>query len=115
MEEYPKDLMQTILTAVGRATKHPHHGDTIKMKVYDIFHKKYTESFENKEIKQSIQFDYDGYARSKMKWHEYIKSIGMTFDKKNGILDPSCHLEWQQRYIKISEDLMCKILTLGLP
>jgi len=106
--------MKDLIDIVKTANQHPHHGDPRKMKVYDILHEKYTKSFE-KEIKQSINFDYLGMARAKTKWHEYLKSLGMNFDKKDGILDPSCHLEWQQRYIKISEDMVDKILTLGLP
>lgn len=107
--------MKDLFDIVKTANQHPHHGDPRKMKVYDILHEKYLNSFENKEIKQSIQFDYLGYARAKTKWHEYLKSLGMTFNKNDGIFNPSCHLEWQQRYIQIPEDVIDKILTLGLP
>jgi hypothetical protein len=107
--------MRDFIEIANVASQHPHHGDPRKMKAYDILHRKYAESFENKEMKQSINFDYLGLAKAKTKWHEYLKSLGMTFNKNDGIFDPSCHLEWQQRYIQIPEDMMDKILTLGLP
>jgi hypothetical protein len=92
---------------------HPYRDDLRKMKVYDALQRKYTESFENKEM--DVVFSHVAYAKAKTKWHEYLKSLGMTFDMEEGIPDPSCHLEWQPRWIKISEETMNKILTLGLP
>jgi hypothetical protein len=104
--------MRDLIDIVKIANQHPHQGYPRKMKVYDILQRKYTESFENKEMDV---FSHVAYAMAKTKWHEYLKSLGMTFDIEEGILDPSCHLEWQQRWIKISEETMNKILTLGLP
>ena len=104
--------MKDIFDIAKSGIAHPYHDDPRKMKVYDILQRKYTESFENKEMDV---FSHVAYAMAKTKWHEYLKSLGMSFDKNEGIFDPSCHLEWQQRWIKISEETMNKILTLGLP
>jgi len=94
-----------------------HADDPKKRRVFEILRAKYAASYEELNLKasKSGMIDYLGYAKAKAEWREYLKSLGMTFDMNEGVLDPSCHLEWEQRYIKMPDDLMDKILALGLP
>jgi len=105
------------LWEIAQKARNPHADDPRKQRVYGLLREKYEEMRE-KELKPhrlgSLDYDYMGHANAQIKWARYIKSLGMSFGK-DGVLDPSCHLEWERRFILVSDDLVDKILTLGLP
>lgn len=90
----------------------PHRDDPLKEKVYEALRKKYEQI--QKESHKSDGLYYAIHELEKRKWRIYLKSMGIS-EAKEGILDPSSELEWQQRYLHISDELMDKILVIGTP
>lgn len=90
----------------------PHRDEPLKQKAYEILRIKYMEKCA--EAHSMNGMNYTAIELEKMKWRKYLKSLGIT-QSKDGILDPSSEMEWHQRYLHIPEQLMNKILAIGLP
>ena len=99
------------------ASESVHMEDPRKRRVFEILRAKFLDSYETKRIEMSNlgNFDYLGYAMARHEWKKYISSLGMTSGGKDDVLDPSCYIEWEQSYIHVPEEIMEKILVMGLP
>jgi hypothetical protein len=93
--------------------ENPHRDEPLKEKIYEILRNKY-EQINRENNKSDGQYYYAKRDLEKKKWRKYLKSLGIG-EAKEGILDPSSEMEWEQRYLHIPEETQDKIIALGLP